>query len=1330
MSRAAPPGDLSRDEKLALIAKLLAEQPQRPRGFPLSFAQQRLWFVDQAWPRDPFYNLPTAVHLSGALNHRALEWALTEIVRRHESLRTTFVDGESGPLQMIVPARPVALPVIEIGGDSDRERRTRMRRLLEEHAREPFDLSRGPLIRATLFRSTDRESWLLVTLHHIVSDAWSIAIFFRELAVLYESALTRRPSSLPELSIQYVDYTQWQRQTLQGDVLAQHLAYWREQVGGPLPVLDLPTDHPRPPSPTHRGAHVSFKLGRPLCNELRGLGQREGLTLFMVLLAGLAVLLHRYSGQQDIVIGTPVANRQRTELEPLIGFFVNTLPLRIDLAGDPSFREVLARVRETTLGAYAHQDLPFEKLVEDLRPRRDISRAPFFQVMLILHSAPRDAPLLPGLELTFVDVEHHTAKFDLLWSIVERATELDGLLEYSTDLFEPGTVDRLIAHWETLLDAAVTNPDRRVSRIPLLSATAREQVVRTWNQTAVDSSADASLAELFATQATRTPDAVAVACDDEVVSYAALHARVQRLATHLRRLGVGPERVVALCLERSVDLVVALLGVLDAGGAYLPLDPEQPPARVATVLADAGAAVWITDREWRRRLPAYDGAVVYLDAPTMTDAPAANVAAEEPHGARGDQLADVIYTSGSTGRPKGVAITQRAAVNCVTALRTQLDVTATDVVLALTTISFDIALLELYLPLTVGARVVIASREAAADGRALQMVLQQQAATVLQATPTTWRLLLEAGWTGAPLRQIWCGGEALPRSLADALLATGRPVWNLYGPTETTVWSTAARVEPGSGPVSIGRPIANTQVYVVDEVGEPVPVGLVGELVIGGAGLARAYVGQAAQTATAFVPDPFATIPGARLYRTGDLARWRAEGQLECLGRRDQQVKLQGHRIELGEIEAALARHPEVRQTAVALREDGPERARLVAYVVRRSPHIVDAADEAAPILASCASPRPDEAIARELLETLRGQLPASMIPSAIVFLDRLPVSAHGKLDRRALPAPPAPSVSAAPPRTPEEQMLCALFAEVLGLERVGVADNFFELGGHSLLASRLATRVRATLGVDLAVRTLFEAPSVSQLATRLDPGESTRDGLRPLLRLRARGVRPPLFCLAPAGGVGWSYAALMRVLDPERPIHALQTFGVTGDAPLPRSVDAAADDFIAIVRDVQPQGPYHLLGWSFGGLLAHAMACRLQQQHQQIALLAVLDAYPATASASKQSIGSLSRDTRIGTPPPSRAHVLADAELERMSTLIAHAATLAAAYAPARVDGDLLLFTAAGQRRYASSWQPYVTGAVISHEIHCAHLDMMSPGPLDAIGRTLEAHLRRHDHD
>jgi amino acid adenylation domain-containing protein len=1042
----------------------LVPVPRDGSPLPLSFAQERLWFIDRLEPGSANYTLPAALRLTGALDEAALGWALGEIVRRHEALRTVFAEADGSPVQVIAPVREFALPVEDLSGLSKADREAALRRRLGEEGRRAFDLSAGPLFRADLLRLGEEDHVLLLSMHHIVSDGWSMGVLFRELSALYEAYREGRESPLPELAVQYADYAVWQREQLAGEVLGRQLSYWRERLAGAPELLELPTDHPRPPVQTYRGATVPVDLSLELLERLQALGRSEGATLYMTLLGAFQVLLSKYSGGEDMVVGSPIAGRTRKEVEELIGFFVNTLVLRTDLSGDPSFREVLRRAREVTLGAYAHQEVPFEKLVAELQPERSLSHAPVFQVMFALQDAAGREGALSGLETSGVGAAMEIAKFDLSLDLTPTAQGLRGGLNYNTDLFERGTIVRMLGHLERVLEQVAADADVRLSRLELLGQAERALVLEEWNRTATGVPADRCIDELFETRASRAPDAVAIAFQGETLSYGALNRRANQLAHHLAQLGVGPETRVAICLERGPEMIVSVLAVLKAGGAYVPLDPAYPSERLAFVLADAAVPVLVTQESLRAALSAGDGiAVVSVDGDG--DSIAAQPAGDPERGVSPRHLAYVIYTSGSTGTPKGVLVQHGSVTNLLSATREAFGVGEGDVMPALASYAFDIWLFEALLPLTSGAAVRLVERDRVLDVLALLEEIAD--ATLVHAVPALMRQLVQAE-REAPrlgrLRRAFVGGDRVPADLLAEMreVLPGAETHVLYGPTEGTILASVHPV-PADGVVEghpIGRPLGNVRLYVCDRLGSPQPAGVPGELLIGGAGVARGYLGRAAMTAERFVPDPFGRQSGARLYRTGDRVRQRADGTLEFLGRTDFQVKIRGFRIEPGEIEAVLRRHAQVREAQVIVREDQPGETRLVAYVA-------------------------GGVEAEELREHLRTSVPEYMVPAAFVVLEQLPLTSNGKLDRKALPAPEyaADADRYVAPRTPVEEVLAGIWAEVLGLERVGVEESFFDLGGHSLLATRVVSHVRDAFAIELPLRALFEKPTVAGLA-------------------------------------------------------------------------------------------------------------------------------------------------------------------------------------------------------------------------------------------------------
>lgn len=1053
----------------------LATRPQplaikripRDGELPPSFAQARLWLLNQLESGGVAYNIPSLFRLKGNFNQAAFEQSLSEIVRRHEVLRTYYLAVDGRPVQKIAPPGLFRIPVVDLQALPETVRAKEAARLAFVDAKQPFDLAKAPLMRATLLKLAPEEQILLLNIHHIAFDVWSFGVLTQEMSALYKAFLNGKPSPLPDLPIQYVDFAAWQQEWLQGEVLQAQLDYWKERLSGSLPVLELPTDRPRPALQTYNGSNVSFALSKELTKALKILSRQEDVTLFVTLLAAFKVVLLRYTGLEDIIVGTPIANRNRTEIEGLIGFFVNTLVMRTDLSGNPTFREFLRRVQDTALGAYAHQDLPFEKLVEELNPERDVSRSPIFQVLFGFLNMPVQLLQLPGLAPSRLEFHNAGAQFDLTLYLEETDQRLAGLFSYNTDLWDEATVARMAGHFETLLDGIVSNREQRLHELPLLTRRERQQLLVEWNETKADYPASACIHEQFESQAQRTPEAIAVEFDGQRLTYSELNARSNQFAQHLQALGVGPDVLVGLCVERSLEMLIALLGILKAGGAYLPLDPAFPRERLAFMLDDAKPRVLVTQTTLLGKLPPCQSPVVCIDAFSL--AGEVRTAARRPDS---HNLAYILYTSGSTGKPKGVEICHRAVVNFLNSMRVAPGMEARDTLLSVTTLSFDIFGLEIWLPLTTGARVVIVPQEVAMDGRQLAEVMVRCGATVMQAAPSTWQLLLESAWAGNPGLKILCGGEAWSQQLAEQLLPKCGSLWNMYGPTETTIWSAVDQVREGK-PVLLGRPIANTQFYVVDSHLQPVPVGVPGELLIGGDGLARGYLNRPELTAEKFIANPFSTESSSRLYRTGDLVRHLPDGNIEFLGRIDQQVKIRGFRIELGEIESVLRTHSGVREAIVVAREDEREK-RLVAYIVRS---------------------KQSDCTPTELRHHLQERLPDYMLPAAFVFLAALPLTPNGKVNRKALPSPGDFRVDLettwVPPDTETEQVIARVWEELLGVSRVGRDNNFFDLGGHSLLLMRVRNRLEQAFARQLPVVEMFRHPTVRSLAEYMTDHEA-----------------------------------------------------------------------------------------------------------------------------------------------------------------------------------------------------------------------------------------------
>ncbi|MER7014798.1 amino acid adenylation domain-containing protein [Saccharopolyspora sp. NPDC000359] len=1324
----------------------------RPARVPLSFAQRRLWFLDRV-DRAATYNIWLPLRLSGRLDRDALRAALADVVARHESLRTVLAEDDAGLHQVV---REPFEPDVAVVATSEAQLPDEMGRAL----RTRFDLAAEPPLRCWLFEPSDApaEHVLLLVMHHVVGDGWSMPLLRRDLAMAYSARCAGRAPDWEPLPVQYADHALWQHAELGSEQdpdspIARQLAYWSEQLAGLPEELQLPADRPRPLVASHRGGLVPFDIPPGLHAGLVGLARDARATLFMVLQAGVSALLSRLGAGEDIPIGTPVAGRTDDALDELVGFFLNTLVLRADLSGDPTFRELLDRVRSTDLDAYAHQDLPFERLVEVLNPQRSLARHPVFQVHLTVDNNDRSAVgavagRVPGLSVTTERISSPVAKFDLSCTFVEQHAA-DGspagvraTLEYSADLFDEDTAVALTDRLLRVLETAVANPQVRVGRIDVLSPGERRQVLEGWNDTAVERPWR-SLPEQFEAQVRRSPDLPAV-LDGSALSYAQLNSRANRLARWLIARGAGPEQAVPLFLPRGATQLVALWAAVKAGAAYVPVDPALPPERVAATLAGFRAPLLLTTSDLAEQLPAEVPPPFALDDPDLVAELAQERDADLTDAERGTRLRPehplyVIHTSGSTGRPKPVEMTAGAMANLLAWQREVLEPAPGRVVAHFAPIGFDVSAQEVFSALLTGKTLAVCPQEVRRDPGPLVDWLDEHEvaelfapALVVEAVATA---AVERGRHLPALRDVVQAGEALVRTPAIAEFVRQHPdrrLHNHYGPTETHVVVGCTPPSRESGPAPIGRPIGGLRAYVLDRWLNPVAPGAVGELHIAGAGVARGYRDLPGMTAERFVADPFGP-PGTRMYRTGDLARWSADGQLHYAGRADLQLKIRGFRVEPGEVEAVLAGHPAVSRCAVVPRPGRNGESRLVAYVVPQRDLPVAAA---------------------ELRKHLGQALPDHMVPGAFAFLDELPLGRNGKLDRAALPDPDGERTADQLPRTPEESVLCGLFAEVLGLPSVGVHDDFFRSGGHSFLAAQLVRRIQLVFGAELSVRSVFEAPTVAELAAELG-SDSAADPFAVVLPLRTGGHRPPLFCVHPASGTSWSYAGLLAHLSPDQPLYGLQAPALTGGGR-PESVAELAAEYVQQIRAVQPTGPYRVLGWSFGGLVAHAIATRLEELGEQVDHLVIVDSFPApedrpTAAPAEHEILASIFPSGFGYDPEelvtdrdavlsryaeelrrqgSRLTALGEAGLKATTEVFVQHNRIMTTFEPQRFDGDLLVFTALrrepGAHRWrAEDWRPHVTGRIAEHEVDATHDGLLAdPTALAEIGRRLDEEL------
>ena len=1025
---------------------------------PPSFAQQRLWFLDRLERGSAAYNIPRLYRIRGALDSACVDRCVSEIVRRHRILRS-LIAGESAPVLVELERVAGVFRVEDVEGTDRKGREEAGRRRAEEEARRPFDLAAGPLLRVLQLRLGEDDHFLLIVFHHIVADGWSMGVFVRELGDLYEAFAANRESPLADLPLQYAEFAAWQRRRLQGAFLADQLQYWRSELGGALPVLDLPTDHLRPGARRSLGATYRFVIRGEMIDALKAMSRREGCTLFMTLLAAYGALLHRYTDQDEVIVGSPIAGRTRVDAEALIGLFVNTLTVRIDCSGTPTFRELLRRVRARALAAFEHQEVPFEKIVEDIQPERSLSRTPLFQTLFVLQNTPAPVLRIPGARATKEEIDTGTSKFDLTLSVTETGDQSEGLIEYDTDLFERATIVRLAQHFNGLLEDVLRRPEAAVAEYPLITAAERQRMLFGWNSHALPAGSDIRLHDLFEAQAAAEPARTALVAGAERCSYGELNARANGIARALRERGVGPETLVAVCMERSPDLIAALLAVSKAGGAFVALDPAYPDERNAWLVQDAGAGLVLTQSHVRQRFPFLGQAkgVAALDVEEVLSAEGENPQCP----ATPASLAYVIYTSGSTGRPKGVAIEHRNAGVLIAWARDVYDSEELDGVCASTSVCFDLSIFEIFVPLSLGGKIILAEN-------VLEVPALPAAGEIrlLNTVPSAMNELLRVDGVPPSVRTVNLAGEPLTQALVRKVYGLGfvRKVYDLYGPSEDTTYSTFALRTP-EGPQTIGRPLAGKQAYVLDRRGMLVPAGVRGEICIGGAGVARGYLGRPELTEERFVPDPFAGAPGGRLYRTGDVGRLMPDGMIEFLGRMDNQVKLRGYRIEPGEVESTLVATAGVREAAVIVREDVAGFRRLVAYVVP----------------AGAAS-------GADIRAKLRTKLPEYMVPSSVVLLEALPLLPNGKVDRNALPVPEAAAeirggAAADAPRTEVERIIAGIWKSMLGGKEIGVHDNFFDLGGHSLLATQVISRMREALHVSLPLVALFESPTVESLA-------------------------------------------------------------------------------------------------------------------------------------------------------------------------------------------------------------------------------------------------------
>ncbi|UOB81277.1 non-ribosomal peptide synthetase DhbF [Bacillus sp. ZJS3] len=1337
-------------------ARPAIQKVSRPSEVPLSFAQRRLWFLNCLEGPSPTYNIPLVIRLYGKLNEEALQGAFYDVVEKHETLRTIFPNVLGSSYQKILNMENINLAMIKT-----KTCKEELESVLAEAVRYSFNLDVEPAVRLHLFtvNENEHEHVLLILLHHIVGDGWSLQPLTRDFTTAYKARCQGERAQLETLPVQYADYALWQQQllgdeTTEKSLISTQLEFWKKELKGLPDQLELPTDYQRPIETSYQGETIHFQLDAGMHSRLVELARKNGVSLFMVLQAGLSALFTRLGAGTDIPIGSPIAGRNDDALSDIVGLFVNTLVLRTNTSGDPSFKELLNRVKQSNLAAYENQDVPFERLVEVLNPVRTRNSHPLFQVMLAFQNTPEATFDAPDIEANLEIQSVGSAKFDLTFEISESngvdgtPNGLHGLLEFSTDLYKRETVQKLIERYILLLDDAVENPDQSIGRLEILTLAEKNTVLEKWNG-GFQIVPEMTLSQLFEKQAHINPNAIAVVFEDEKLTYEELNKKANKIARLLIAKGIGPDQLVALAMPRSLNMVVSLLAVLKAGAGYLPLDPDYPSDRISFMLHDAKPSCVLTnsnveiecDEELKILV---DDVKVIEEIEKYSEENIDEM--ERVKSLTPSHIAYVIYTSGSTGRPKGVMIPHQNVVRLLGATDHWFQFDADDVWTMFHSYAFDFSVWEIWGPLLYGGRLVVVPHTVSRSPKEFLQLLVKEKVTVLNQTPSAFYQLMQADRENEEigqklsLRYVVFGGEALELSRLEDWYSrhphNAPKLINMYGITETTVH--VSYIELDETIVSlranslIGCSIPDLKVYVLDNYLQPVPPGVVGEMYVAGAGLARGYLGRAGLTAERFIADPFGK-PGTRMYRTGDLARWRHDGTLDYIGRADHQIKIRGFRIELGEIEAVIMKHPKIEQVAVIVREDQPGDKRLVSYIVASNNEMIDT---------------------NEIRQFAGGSLPDYMVPYAFVVVNELPLTPNGKLDRKALPAPEfIASASSRGPRTPQEEMLCDLFTEVLSMPQIGIDDGFFDLGGHSLLAVQLMSRMKEALGVELNIGTLFAAPTVAGLAERLEMGNG-QSALDVLLPLRSGGDQLPLFCVHPAGGLSWCYAGLMKSLGTDYPIYGVQARGIAKNEELPKSLEEMAADYLKHVREVQPHGPYRLLGWSLGGNVVHAMAAQLQNEGEEVELLVMLDSYPGhflpnTEAPTEEealiallALGGYDPDNMDGKPLTMESAVeilhkdgsaLASLEEETILNLketYVNSVGLLGKYVPKVYNGDILFFRSTVIPEWfdpisPNTWLNYLDGEIVQHDIDCRHKDLCQPGPLTEIGQVLAKYLQ-----
>jgi amino acid adenylation domain-containing protein len=1158
---------------------------------PLSSSQTRIWFMENFNKEMAAYNIPLDFKITGNLNVDLLQRSINFLIERHEGLRTIFPDGHGTPGQKVLRSQPASITIVHLENEPPEKKAQTVAHRSRENSKWKFDLMKGPLFHFELLVLGGGEYVFLANFHHIISDAASVGIFFDELKTVYQSLLRNEPPALSPLPITYTDYVAWERQWMTGAEYRKQLEYWKEELSGAPDVLPLPTDFPRPKVQSYRGAEYDFIIEASLREMLSVLSRKHKTSMFVPLLAAYGVLLSRYASQSDLVIGVPVANRLHDELESVIGVLINSLPVRLDLPGDMTFSEAVGLTKTKFLSAYENQEVAFERLVEELKVKRNTSSSPVFQVIFNFLTDYQKEILLPGLKLERVPGERTASSLDLILTVNDTHGSLNCTVEYNTDLFAKETIARMAGHYMSILHSIAENEDLPLKRIPLLTPGESNVILSEWNQTAVEYPRNKCTHHIFEEQVARTPDAVAVTDDHSRLTYAELNARANRLARYLVRHGAREDTFVAVYLDRNIDLIISLLAVAKTGSTYLPLDPIFPKERIRLIIEDAGPVLLITQSALTGDLPSTNAEVILVDdrSKYLTESE------ENLSFGNSGKAAFILYTSGSTGKPKGVMVKHHSTVNAVAAITKLMDVSSEDILLSATTFTFDVAEMEMYLPLFNGARLVVASQETVQDIDRLKARIKDSGATLFLATPVTFKMLILSSWEGKSDLRVLSGGEGLPKEIAKEMLARCRGMWNGYAPTETTIYSLIKKITPddltGDGYVSLGRPIDNNILEILSPGLVPVPVGIPGELYIGGEGVSLGYLNLPELTRERFIPDPLGNDPSLMFYKTGDLVRYTPEGNVIFLNRVDFQVKIRGFRIELGEIESVLLKHEGIKEAVVVVKEDPSREKMLAAYLVMQ----------------------PGNELNPHALRTfLKEKLPDYMVPSAFVTLDQFPLTSTLKVDRKALPEPESAAASLSrnfvEPSTPTEKKLARIWESLLKTKKIGIHDDFFDIGGHSLIAVTMVVKIEQELGMRIPIATLFDRSTISGIAELIDQGPDNLTW-RSLVPIRPAGSKKPLFLIHGMGLNVLLYTSLIKHLDPDQPVYGLQAKGLNGsDAPL-ESMEDIASYYISEIMTVDPDGPYAMAGFSLGGRIAYEMARQLFEMGKKVSFLGLFDA-------------------------------------------------------------------------------------------------------------------------